>query len=189
MLIWLAYLLQWCCNGFYIGLLCSILRPSIIISDTEKSWAQILSTQRSSCWVSITSFLIKTQITCFRFFNNFQEHKLRVYIKNLETILLLSILLYSMAKCVPLQQWLKYCELPQTSWNNILYSCENSQSISRFVVVKFNTSCNHFFRQLLCMMNKVLKINNFLVSWCITFNFNIAKVWHFLSFKCEIKYC
>ena len=109
--------------SWYFVLLSSILKYSSIISDIKKFWAQILSAKRFSNQFSITSFLIKTQITCFGHLNIFQEHKLRVYIRNLETILLFSMLFYlrpySMPKRKPLQHLLKSCKHPQTCENNI----------------------------------------------------------------------
>ena len=132
-----------------------------------------LSVKRSSNRFSITSFVITTQIICFWFENNFQEYKLCVYIKNLETALLLSMLLkvfrywrpYSMAKSKPLQHLWKSCKHPQT--------------------LKFKTSCHHFSSEVSCITYKLLKINIFLVSRCTRLKRNIVKIWHFSSFKCK----
>ena len=118
--------------------------------------------------------------------DNFEEHKLHVYTRNLGTILILSMLLflrsYSMAKSKPQEHLLKFCKHPQTSENNIAQSYKNSQSISRSLVVKFNTSCHYFFSKLSCIIHQLLKINISLESRCTTFNLNIVKVSHFSSF-------
>ena len=64
---------------------------------------------------------------------------------------LLSMLLcsipYSMTKSKPLEQLLKSCKYPETSDNNIALLYKNSQSISRSLAVKFNTSCHYIFSQ------------------------------------------
>ena len=82
-----------------------------------------------------------------------------------------------MTKRKPVQHLLKSCKHPETSGNNIASSYENSQSTSRSLVVKFNTSCHHFLSKLSCMMYKLLKIIVFLVSRYTTFNNLLSESW------------
>ena len=93
--------------------------------------------------------------------------------------MLLHSTLYLMEKSKLLQHLWKSSKNSQTSEYNIAYSYKNRHSISRSLfVVQFNTSCHHFFSKLSCMMQKLSKIDIFLVSVCITFSCNIVNDTH-----------